>query len=129
MSVLVSIDPGLSTGVAVFVNGTFAYSFTSQPPHDDLRRTLVGLRSNDDVVCEKGPSIRRQAETCAPVEALVTELVDNVQWVRPTAWKPDPKAEVQPGDSPGNKHERDAIRLGRYWLNHRERFSGDTEAA
>lgn len=121
MTVLVSIDPGLSTGVAVFVDGRLNHSFTSAPPHDRLRRTLSALRSEDEVVCEKGPAIRRQAATCEPVEALVTELAPALAWVRPTSWKPNPDAVVWPTDRPGTRHESDAIKLGRYWQEHRDR--------
>lgn len=128
MSVLVVIDPGMSTGVAVFVDGRLNHSFTTLAPHDRLRRTLSALRDEDEVVVEKGPAIRRQAATCEPVEALATELAPNIQWVRPTAWKPDPHAITWPSDNPSTRHERDAIKLGRHWLARQERNDGDKAA-
>lgn len=119
MTLLVSIDPGLSTGVALFQNGQYLRSFTSYPPHDQLASLLGCLRKDDEVVAEKGPTNhRRQAAACEPVERLVHEVVVPVSWVRPTQWKGTPSACLRTSDKPGTKHEKDAIRIGRWHLAH-----------
>lgn len=117
MPLLVSVDPGQSTGVAIFSNGHLVRSFTSVAPHTTLRRELHALADHDEVVCEKGPALRRQAATCEPVEAIIREhALSRTSWVRPTEWKPNPEAVLLDSDTPGTKHERDAIRMGRWHL-------------
>lgn len=118
VALLVSIDPGLSTGVAIFDNGKFVRSYTTHAPHDRLRLELQSLERPDEVACERGPSNhRRQAQACEPVEAIVAESCSvDVVWIRPTEWKGTPDAILAPSDSPSNKHERDATRMARWKL-------------
>lgn len=103
----------------MFSDSRFAYSFTDHPPYEDVRDTLAHLSPGDEVVCEQGPSIRRQADTCEPVESLVRELAETVHWVRPTSWKPSPLSTV-PAGTLRTRHERDAARMGRWFLTRRE---------
>lgn len=112
---LVAIDPGLSTGVAVIHSDGTAVSFTTVAPHDELDRFLDKLDENVNIVCEQGPRNRRQADACTPVEARVKQLANPIHWVRPTDWKPNPHARLEPSDKPGTKHERDATRMGRWF--------------
>lgn len=118
---LIAIDPGLSTGVAQFGSkGELLSSFTSTPPNDRLRLFLQVV-PDAVIVCEQGPSFsRRQQEACEPVEALVRASPPDVHWIRPTTWKPSPAAKLLSSDNPSTKHEKDAIRLGRWFLEHRK---------
>lgn len=116
-AVLISIDPGLSTGVAVFRDGEFVRSYTSEAPHTTLRMEVGSLVWPDEVVCEKGPTNhRRQAAACEPVEAIVDRSPVHVSWIRPSSWKRTPDAVLLDTDTPRNIHERDAIRMGRWRL-------------
>jgi hypothetical protein len=109
--ITVALDPGSTTGVAVFSDGGLVDTFSTVAPHEGLRERLDRL-DPDDVVCERGPSLRRQPEACAPVERLVIELFGEiVQWVQPSSWKNHPDARLME-----SQHERDAARMGRYWL-------------
>lgn len=106
------------------------YSFTDRPPYEEVRDALEHLRPGDEVVCEQGPSIRRQADTCEPVESLVRELAETVHWVRPTAWKPSPRyRSFVPEQVLGTRHERDAARMGGWFLARRAYDAITTAAA
>lgn len=128
--ILVAIDPGLDTGVAIFHDDDSCISFTTRAPHDRLRTFLERLDESTEVVCEKGPTNhRRQAAACAPVEAQVSELPNTIHWVRPTDWKPHPRAVLLPSDEPGTKHERDVTRMGRWFLARRGAPLASAQAA
>jgi hypothetical protein len=90
---------------------------TTEAPHIALEHLLIELDGGAVIVAEKGPTNhRRQADACAPVEALITRLANHVHWVRPTDWKLHPSANLVLGDAPATRHERDAIQMGRWFL-------------
>lgn len=123
------IDPGGTTGIAEFVDGYLVDTWTSTAPHDELRRALRRTKLYSRpvvVVCEQGPvNHRRLAATCEDVEALVEHQADTIYWIRANQWKGHPRARF---DEERNavvserfisRHERDAVRLGNWFLHTR----------
>ncbi len=123
------IDPGASTGVAVFEGEKLLSSFTSKPPFDELWLLLAEWAKSDvpiNLVCEQPPANpRHQSETTDLHKQL--ELA-GCHFVRPSEWKGHPQAKLLDGDTPGTIHERDVIRLGRYWLHKHRRDAQDQVA-
>lgn len=116
---LISIDPGPSTGIAEFEGSDVVATTTTQEPHDLLRQRLRVLNREHPgltVVCEQGPKIRHYADACAEVEAIVRQEADAIYWVRPSQWKPHPSAKLEEDDPIQTRHERDAVKLGRYFI-------------
>jgi hypothetical protein len=120
VSHLLVIDPGLRTGLAFFKDGTPEWSLTSEPPHDLVTKMIEGLQDAHttlEVVCEEGPvNHRRQAQACEPVERIVRHTAKIIHWVRPSEWKRHPSARIEDGDNPQSRHERDVLRIGRWFL-------------
>lgn len=105
----IAVDPGHSTGVAIFEDGRILRTLTTTAPHDDLRDLIAGCT----VVCERGPKNRKQADTCSDVEAIVNEVALDVVWVRPSDWKGHPA--TRQADQSLPVHERDAASIG-WWF-------------
>lgn len=120
---LISIDPGVSTGVAVFKHTKLLETWTFEAPYDELRALLRrSLREHGEalhVVVEKGPEMRRHLNREVQLlEQLVREEVLKLYWVRPSRWKPHPASRLPAEDVAliGTVHTRDAARMGRYFL-------------
>lgn len=113
--VLIAIDPGYSTGVAVFINERLIEVFTSTTPHARLRNALA--MNNGEVICEVGP-LGRSDWAQKEVEDLVRLKRETchfrLSWYRPSDWKPHPASRTHPRE--GNRHERDAVGMGRYHI-------------
>ncbi len=120
MKYLVAIDPGSSTGIAVFIGDTLQSVNTTQAPHDELRVLLRDLKFRHAhdvvVVCEQGPVNRLQADTCAAVEQIVEQEANTIEWVRASQWKGTPTGTTEHSDVVTNRHERDAVCIGRWFL-------------
>lgn len=116
--VTIIVDPGVQTGVAVFRRKVLVTSFTCDPPFSELWRTIsrFAKQPGTDVtlVVEEPPGGGHQPETTDLYKQL--ELADCFT-VRPTEWKGHPASRLLQGDHAATKHERDAIGLGRFWLN------------
>lgn len=111
------IDPGHTTGIAIFKDGQLKHVLSSESPHEALADIVRG----QEVVCERGPVNRdHNAETCVEVETIVKREADDVHWVQPSEFKCHPAFRTQPSE--GNRHERDAIGLGRWFLAVRRRL-------
>lgn len=115
--VTIVVDPGVSTGVAVFRHKSLVTSFTCQPPFDQLWRTIKRFAQQPgtvlSLVVEEPPASGHQMESTDLYKQL--QLAD-CHSVRPSEWKGHPAARLLQGDHPATKHERDVIQLGRYWL-------------
>jgi hypothetical protein len=105
----IAVDPGHSTGVAIFEGTSLLRTLTTTAPHAGLRDLIKGCT----VVCERGPKNRKQADTCSDVEAIVNEVALDVVWVRPSDWKGHPATRQAEASLP--VHERDAASIG-YWF-------------
>ena len=113
--VLVSIDPGVTTGIARFENGELEFTVASRHPHEDLREQLLDM-DPDYIVVERGPTQRRQPEACVLVEQLVIELYGkSINWIRPSEWKGHPKSRLSDRErhKTGTIHEHDAASMGK----------------
>lgn len=120
MGALVVVDPGLSTGVAYFEGNLVVENFTTSAPHTQLESYLRAIKEQNgtlEVLCEQGPTNhRRQADACVPVETIVKQEADVIHWVRPSDWKGHPAATLRASDRPATRHERDVLRMGRWFL-------------
>lgn len=117
MSTLIAIDPGESTGVALFIGPRLVSVETTSSPHDEIRallRTYIGAT----VVRETAPTVHRHnAECIEEVEQVIdTHATGPVYPVNPSQWKGHPFATLRGTDDPVNAHERDVVRLGRWFL-------------
>lgn len=116
--VTIAVDPGASTGVAIFRHSHLVVSFTTLPPYNELWTTLrrFGTEAGTkvSVVCERAPAQHRHNPESVSLQAQL-ELAE-CHLVSPSEWKGHPKARIREGDHPATKHEREAIGLGRYWI-------------
>lgn len=109
--IIISIDPGHTTGVARFMDGELVDAFTTTSPHIGLVEYLRGRH----VVAERGPVNRNHNEqACTEVEEIIKRATGHVTWVAPSEYKPHPASHTRPNE--GNRHERDAIGLGRWFI-------------
>lgn len=115
---LIVVDPGVSTGVAMFDDHGRAKSFTTRAPFDELRN-LIQAHADANVVAEDAPETHRHhSQPHATVAGILTSEGRGVFWIRPTSWKRHPQARLsgRDFDEAATEHERDAIRLGRWYL-------------
>jgi predicted RNase H-like nuclease (RuvC/YqgF family) len=113
---LVAIDPGHTTGIAIFHDDELVHVLTSESPHE----ALGDIVRDKEVVCEQGPVNRdHNADACVEVETIVKQESATTHWVRPADWKCHPASRTEPKE--GNRHERDAIGMGRVFLVLRKR--------
>lgn len=116
--VTIVVDPGVATGAAVFRRSVLVTSFTCEPPFNLLWSTLKRYANepgtNVVIVVEAMPEVQRHRPETADLQKQL-ELA-GCELVRPSEWKGHPAARLLQGDHPATKHERDAIRLGRYWI-------------
>lgn len=111
---LLSIDPGLTTGFAIFHKGPV---FTGTIPHADLGVQLRGLRrayEPHQIVIERLPETLRP--DLRKVQETIHLIFPNHHELLPGQWKPVAGKLVMPGHEKCSQHELDAYRMGRYWL-------------
>jgi hypothetical protein len=122
VSVVVTIDPGTTTGVArVKSSGHVVETFVDRYPFDTLRNYLRRDLCGAKVVCESGPGFgRHNTFHLESVEQIVRDEVDEVTWVSPGQWKGTPAAS-SPVSRGLTQHERDAVRLARWYMTTKER--------
>lgn len=127
---LAVIDPGESTGVAVFtlrrlspqlVTSALIDHFTVGQDEYGLGMIRDKIREADEVLAEEGPLRRHSPRACIRVEQVIRDAAHEkpVHWIRPTEWKPHPAASLEPQDEPQTIHESDVIRMGRWFINTR----------
>lgn len=118
--ILLSLDPGCTTGFALFDNDTILHVGESDIDH--LPSMLSRIPKIDVVVIEDIPipSARsRLGRDLIRVTAFLSSTFPNAVRIPPGVWKPiTGQAQVPiPSTSP---HIRDAQRLGLYYLTHRK---------
>lgn len=126
-----SLDPGVTTGWAVLEDDGAVRDTGNWRP-EDLKEGLEGIVLKwvpDDVVVEVFPlaASGQLATTLREVVATITEVLTDytlaVDRVTPGVWKTS-SVEPSPKAIDGEKltpHQRDAIRMGRYHVRHKDR--------
>lgn len=112
---LLSIDPGLTTGVAVLNHQgeVILANELSGDPHL-IVATLAEIPHEDEVI-EEGPPNRNNPFLDDLDGRLRTQFPD-ATWMRPTEWKSTPRARSPIPRKVSSVHVKDAIRMGREHL-------------
>lgn len=116
---LLAIDPGHTTGVALLTDaGDIVLAHDIADP-DNAIETLRGMHTDvDGTVIEEGPPSRQDA-LLDDLDAHLRSFFPWATWMRPSDWKGTPRARLPlPDGMP--PHARDAARMGREHL-HRKR--------
>lgn len=124
---LLSIDPGLTTGVAVLnYRGEVILATELFGDPALIARTCAGIPHQDEVI-EQGPT-NRNNPYLDNLDGRLREEFPEATWMRPADWKPTPRAFTPiPRRTVNSVHVHDAIRMGREHL-HRTGHSLDTAA-
>jgi len=125
--VLLAIDPGLTTGVAVLnYRGEVIFANELSGDPDLIVATCAEIPHQDEVI-EEGPPNRNNPFLDDLDGRLRAEFPDAV-WLRPADWKSTPRASTPiPRRTIRSVHVRDAIHMGREFL-HRSGHTLDTRA-
>ena len=116
---VIGVDPGVSCGVAILEDGDVLRTFTDEYPFPELRLALEEVPAGSTVVVEQGPSWGgHNTNLTQEAELVVRESELPTSWVTPSQWKGTPasKTSVPRGIS---QHERDAVRLARWFMSTR----------
>jgi hypothetical protein len=128
MTILLVIDPGETTGVAVFeLTATEHELVQLYSATWEMFRQLVGYYEPEFVVIEGMPehgSVLQRTKL-----HRLYELFPNATWISPGAWKPIAKAQAWKVPMAETPHERDAYNLARFWAmkTGRQDFQTDPE--
>lgn len=122
---VIAIDPGITTGVAVLDDdGDVSYTYTLRGSAEDVVSNLLVEASTifdapvtgEDIVIEQGPSVR-QIPYLDDLDARLRIAFPCATWMRPTEWKDYPGAKDPLGSYVAvSQHARDAARMGRVYL-------------
>lgn len=128
--ILLCIDPGLTTGWAVFRNGV---PMTCGDIHvDDLEEGIEMWKefSPEKVLAEMvAPrGVNKHAVALDQVMGKIRESFPEAEWIRPGQWKPISQTWDLPEPVGGkySPHQKDALRMG-LWLLHREEINRKTQ--
>jgi hypothetical protein len=114
---VLSVDPGHSTGIAVFVRGEYVLSLNisdSAWNDPDLLTGLVRLVKPDVVLLEGIPTKQVDEKTAArfyELERWFTVVGYKVHVIQPSEWKGLTKRVEIPG-----QHARDAATMAAWWI-------------
>lgn len=114
---VLSIDPGHTTGVAIFEGGAYRLSLIIDDTgwnNTELLTSLVGLARPDVVLLEGLPTKQVDGKTAARFHTLrswFTVAGYTVHIIQPSEWKGLTKRVEIPG-----QHARDAATMGQWWL-------------
>jgi len=110
MTSIVSFDPGMSTGIFLYLSGNpdFEYSLVKDP--SGLKR-FISTFDFDIVICERLPT--PVASGLGFVVQIIKERFDEIYFISPGEWKPLARTWKHPTFK--TEHEKDAYFLMRYW--------------
>lgn len=119
---MIAVDPGESTGVAVLDGEVVLATMTVSEPFGPLRNVLRDF-FQFEVVCEQPPpNPPHNLDVMVRVLSVVQEEVSRVAYVRPSQWKGHPAATLMESDTCRSIHEKDALRLAR-WYSYQRRHN------
>lgn len=113
--ILLAIDPGITTGVALLdydgsviesyeVNGDEAYAIVA----------LIAEETSNEVVIERGPAARSNT-FLDELDGWLRAVYPDARWMYPGEWKGTPRA-MQDVSGVLSHHAKDAVRMGREYL-------------
>lgn len=114
---VLSIDPGVATGVAVLTESgeiIFAYEVSGDA------RTQVRILAEvatDEVVIEEAPQ-QQFSPFLNDLHSALREAFPEATWLRPSDWKPTPRGQARVDTK--SAHVKDAVRMGREYLYRKE---------
>lgn len=114
---LLTIDPGLNIGWAMFKDGLVVWTETTLIEHLDQGVKKWLDFDADVVVIEFVLSITssKLGEQLVGLDAKLKKLFPRAIYIRPGVWKPKMKA-MPIHVKTHTKHERDAVAMGMWWL-------------
>jgi predicted RNase H-like nuclease (RuvC/YqgF family) len=113
---VIAFDPGVTTGVAV-VDGNGNIRYTAALDERLVKSKAKQLRhkhKNALVIIEVGPIWRNDNPLTRTVESEIFSIFPEAELVTPNLWKRHPAAKCT--EKLTTTHERDAVRLGRWFL-------------
>jgi hypothetical protein len=111
--ILLAIDPGIHTGVALFDDGSVIETYeTTGEPYEVA--ALIAEETAHAVVIERGPPGRAN-EYMDELDGWLRAVFPNAHWLYPGEWKGTPRA-LQEVTGVPSLHARDAVRMGREFL-------------
>lgn len=117
---ILSVDPGVSTGVALLVDDGSVVSTYVAFSVEELRGFLDGtLETSPDedlfVVVEEGPKLSGNYRShIQEIEQVLKRYFPHITWVPPSQWKNHP-GHFSEGLKGLTQHEKDAVGLGRWF--------------
>lgn len=116
-------DPGGTTGIALLDTSGAILRTEAYSPSETLayaRRMEVKCRKKSldsfAVVIEKGPEWQQHSPITRSVEVKLREIFPDAHLVTPNRWKGHPASKCR--ERLGTRHEKDAVKLGRWFLSH-----------
>lgn len=119
MPTIIAIDPGLTTGLAVAVDGKIVE--TADLDAHDVPRLLAQVhdryfRQAPVVYVEEGPAVESNAR--AVIEAIEREIASTFAYMRiekvlPATWKPHPRSKDVTTQT-FSAHQKDAVGIASY---------------
>lgn len=128
---LLSIDPGVQTGVALLTGeGGIVWTVTAEGPDYPELKSALSQYPDAEVVMEDAPDTRHYQEPFRKVLVIVEEAGRKPVLIRPSQWKNHPASRVSDQESSGfeTKHEGEAVGIGRWHLSQR-RDDGQEQSA
>lgn len=117
---VLAIDPGNVTGVALVTEDAVVWAESYEVPREGhmVLGTIRGYE-NTPVVIEEAPTLHSHESHAYNQVLEIVRRHPNVTYVRPSAWKGHPSSRLTASDKAAckSKHEREAVGLGRRFLN------------
>jgi hypothetical protein len=112
--ILLAIDPGIHTGVALFDHdGTIIETYETTGEAYEVAE-LISKEPAHEVVIERGPQGRTN-EYMDELDGWLRAVFPDAHWMYPGEWKGTPRAMQEVTGVPSH-HARDAVRMGREFL-------------
>jgi hypothetical protein len=117
--VILSIDPGVTTGIAILHEDGEVFETTTVATREEISNYLylITQKSDEDfgVVVEEGPQQSSNYRShIQGIEEEIKRFFSEITWVQPAQWKNHPAAVIS-GLGKRTQHEKDAVGLGRWY--------------
>jgi hypothetical protein len=119
---LLVFDPGITTGYAWFCAGQRQESgaIGENVLEEGLKSLRAKISNGLVVVAERtvAPPNSTLGRDLEQIERLIAGTFPNINWIKAADWKASPakRFQIHKGAGP---HERDAIRIGVWWMKYR----------
>jgi hypothetical protein len=113
--ILLAIDPGITTGVAVLDHdGSIIETYEVKGDEAYAVAAIIAEETSHDVVIERGPGSRNNP-FLDELDGWLRALFPDAYWMYPGEWKGTPRS-MQEVNGVLSNHAKDAVRMGREFL-------------